>query len=250
MNIIGLYGKKQFEKKILFSMSKSTSSVQKRKNPNVKNDEKKNDAEKENEKDDKKEQKSSAMNPANLLTISRLPLLFVCVLFLYYPTRWGATFACVVYAIASITDWLDGYVARRWRFKSDLGAFMDALMDKIFTLGVFTSLLVLEILPRHALFAVLVIISREFTITGLRTVAASKNIVIPAQGEGKIKTAMQMISTTCLLVWFALKRDFYYKYTLEDIMWIYYLGYIMFLLATVLTFVSGLIYLIRFRFVM
>ena len=169
---------------------------------------------------------------------------------MYYPTRWSATLAGIVYALASITDWLDGYVARKWRFKSDLGAFMDALMDKIFTLGVFTSLLVLDILPRHALFCVLLIISREFTITGLRTVAASKNVIIPAQGEGKIKTALQMISTTCLLTWFALKRDFYFKYTLEDIMWIYYLGYIMFLLATVLTFVSGVIYLIRFRSVL
>lgn len=193
--------------------------------------------------------KSGPFNPANLLTMSRLPLLFICVFLLYYPTRWSATYAVIIYAIASITDYLDGYVARKWRFKSDLGAFMDALMDKIFTLGVFTTLLVMDILPRHSLFEVLIIISREFTITGLRTVAASKNVIIPAQGEGKIKTALQMISSTCLLIWFALKRDFYFKYTLEDIMWIYYLGYAMFLAATVLTFTSGLIYLVRFRFV-
>lgn len=231
-------------------MSKSSTTARNRKNQDPKPEDKSNTVDPKSQ-DDKKDKKynNNPMNPANLLTISRLPLLFVCVILLYYPTRWGATFACIVYAIASITDWLDGYVARKWRFKSDLGAFMDALMDKIFTLGVFTSLLVLDILPRHALFCVLLIISREFTITGLRTVAASKNVVIPAQGEGKIKTALQMISTTCLLIWFALKRDFYFKYTLEDIMWIYYLGYIMFLLATVLTFVSGVIYLIRFRFV-
>lgn len=227
-----------------------SNSPKNRKNTNTKTEEKDSTNE-PNKQDDKKDEKvkNNPWNPANLLTLSRLPLLFLCVALLYYPNRWYATYACIVYAIASITDWLDGYVARQWRFKSDLGAFMDALMDKIFTLGVFTSLLVLSILPKHALFAVLLIVSREFTITGLRTVAASKNVIIPAQGEGKIKTALQMISTTCLLVWFALKQDFYYKYTLEDIMWIYYLGYIMFLLATVLTVVSGAIYLVRFRFV-
>ncbi|OHS99900.1 CDP-diacylglycerol--glycerol-3-phosphate 3-phosphatidyltransferase protein [Tritrichomonas foetus] len=187
------------------------------------------------------------MNPANWLTLSRLPMLYITVALLYYPTRWGATVAFFIYAIASFTDWLDGYVARKYNCKSDFGAFMDALMDKIFTLGVFVTLLVLDILPSHSIFPVLFIISREFTITGLRTIAAKKKIVIPAQGEGKIKTALQMISTGSLLLWFALKRDFYFKYTLEDIMWVYYVGYAMFLAATALTVISGLIYLVRFQ---
>ena len=190
------------------------------------------------------------MNPANILTLSRLPMLFVTVVLIYYPLRWGATAGFVIYCIASITDFLDGYVARKFDCKSVLGAFMDALMDKIFTLGVFVALLVMDILPKHSIFPVLLIISREFTITGLRTVAASKNVIIPAQGEGKVKTALQMISTSCLLLWFALKRDFYFKYTLEDIMWIYYLGYLMFMAAAALTFISGVIYLARFSYVL
>lgn len=127
---------------------------------------------------------------------------------------------------------------------------MDALLDKIFTLGVFTTMLVLKILPDWSLFAVLLIITREFTITGLRTVAASKNVVIKAQGEGKIKTALQMVSTGFLLAWFALKRDFFHRYTLDDISWVYWTGLIMFLGATVITVVSGVIYMVRFGFVL
>jgi CDP-diacylglycerol--glycerol-3-phosphate 3-phosphatidyltransferase len=154
-----------------------------------------------------------------------------------------------VYAFASWTDWLDGFIARRWKLVTTLGTFMDALVDKIFTLGVFMAMLVIDILPRSALFSVLIIISREFTITGLRAVAATKNVIIPAQGEGKIKTALQMISTVCLLLFFALKRDFQHLYTLEDIMWLFYLGYAMFLAATIVTALSGVVYIVRFKHV-
>lgn len=190
------------------------------------------------------------MNLPNLLTISRIPLLFITVALLVFPSRWGSTMAMLNYILASFSDWLDGYIARKWMITSSLGAFMDALIDKIFTLGVFTTMLVLRILPEQALFAVLIIITREFTITGLRTVAASQNIVIPAQGEGKIKTALQMLSTGALLAFHALKTDFYHIYTVEDIMWVYYTGYAMFLGATLVTAASGIVYMVRFRHVL
>jgi CDP-diacylglycerol--glycerol-3-phosphate 3-phosphatidyltransferase len=189
------------------------------------------------------------MNVPNGITLSRIPLLLLTVSLLFFESRWGATVAVFIYALASLTDWLDGYIARKWRLETTLGAFMDALIDKIFTLGVFITMLVMKILPDHALFAVIIIITREFTITGLRAVAADKRIVIPAQGEGKIKTALQMVSTGFLLLFFALKRDFYHIYTLEDIMWVYYLGYGIFLAATFVTAASGVIYLVRFKHV-
>jgi CDP-diacylglycerol--glycerol-3-phosphate 3-phosphatidyltransferase len=126
---------------------------------------------------------------------------------------------------------------------------MDALVDKIFTLGVFMTMIVLDIIPRHSLFSVLIILTREFTVTGLRAVAATKNVIIPAQGEGKLKTALQMVSTSALLLWFALKRDFQHVYTIEDVMWLYYVGYGMFLAATLVTALSGVIYMVRFRHV-
>jgi CDP-diacylglycerol--glycerol-3-phosphate 3-phosphatidyltransferase len=183
----------------------------------------------------------------NLITASRFPFLFIIVALLYFPSRWGASIAVVLYALAAWTDWLDGFIARRWKLESTIGAFMDALVDKIFTLGVFMAMLVLEIIPRASLFCVLIIITREFTITGLRGVAATKNVIIPAQGEGKVKTALQMISTGCLLLFFAMKRDFAHLYTIEDIMWLYYMGYSMFLAATLITALSGVIYIARFK---
>jgi CDP-diacylglycerol--glycerol-3-phosphate 3-phosphatidyltransferase len=189
------------------------------------------------------------MNVPNGITLSRIPLLLLTVSLLFFESRWGATIAVFIYALASLTDWLDGYIARKWRLESTLGAFMDALIDKIFTIGVFITMLVMRILPDHAVFAVLIIISREFTITGLRAVAADKRVVISAQGEGKVKTALQMISTGFLLLFFALKRDFYHIYTLEDVMWVYYVGYASFLAATFVTLASGIVYLVRFRHV-
>ena len=110
-------------------------------------------------------------------------------------------------------------------------------------------MLVSDILPRHTVFSVLFIITREFTITGLRTVAASQNIVIPAQGEGKIKTALQMISTVFLLCYNSLTVDFQWKYTYDDIAWVFYSGYWLFQAATVITILSGVLYLVRFRHV-
>jgi CDP-diacylglycerol--glycerol-3-phosphate 3-phosphatidyltransferase len=190
------------------------------------------------------------MNVPNGITLSRIPLLLLTVSLLFFESRWGATAAVFIYALASLTDWLDGYIARKWRLESTLGAFMDALIDKIFTLGVFITMLVIRILPDHALFAVLLIISREFTITGLRAVAADRHVIIPAQGEGKIKTALQMVSTGFLLLFFALKRDFYHIYTLEDVMWVYYVGYASFMAATLVTVASGAVYLVRFRHVL
>ncbi|KAH0792632.1 CDP-diacylglycerol--glycerol-3-phosphate 3-phosphatidyltransferase [Histomonas meleagridis] len=110
-------------------------------------------------------------------------------------------------------------------------------------------MLMTDILPKHCLFSVLLIITREFTITGLRTLAASQNIVIPAQGEGKIKTALQMISTVFLLAYNALKNDFQWRYTFDDIVWVYWVGYVLFQAATIITVLSGAVYLIRFRHV-
>lgn len=189
------------------------------------------------------------MNLPNLLTISRVPFLFMIVALLYFKFQWGPTIAVFLYIIASFTDWFDGYIARKWKIVTKLGTFMDALIDKIFTLGVFTAMLVSDILPRHTVFSVLFIITREFTITGLRTVAASQNIVIPAQGEGKIKTALQMISTVFLLCYNSLTVDFQWKYTYDDIAWVFYSGYWLFQAATVITILSGVLYLVRFRHV-
>ncbi|MDR2664591.1 MAG: CDP-diacylglycerol--glycerol-3-phosphate 3-phosphatidyltransferase, partial [Puniceicoccales bacterium] len=147
------------------------------------------------------------MNGADFLTLSRFPLLFVIVGLLYSPFPGSRSLAFVLYLFTGFTDWLDGYVARRWDLVSNFGKFMDALSDKVLTLGLFIFFLTVGILPSPFLFAVLLILGREFLITGLRLVAASRDVVIAAERSGKIKTILQMVSIGALICAQAMAHD-------------------------------------------
>ena len=122
------------------------------------------------------------MNLPNLLTLSRIPLMLVVIGLLYDPSiKWMKTTALLVFLFAALTDWLDGWLARKFGQVSEFGKFMDALSDKVLTLGMFVSLLALGELEKWALFPVLLILSREFLITGLRLVAAGKGKTLAAE---------------------------------------------------------------------
>ncbi len=137
------------------------------------------------------------MNLPNKLTISRLWLtaIFVVCFVVHFPGRF--TVALVVFLAATLTDYLDGVIARRRRLITDFGKLMDPLADKILTASAFVSLCAMGKFPA---WAVIVIISREFLITGLRSLAASKGVVVPADRLGKHKTAWQMITIIYLLL--------------------------------------------------
>ncbi len=137
------------------------------------------------------------MNLPNKLTVSRLWLsaFFVVCFTLEIPGRFSA--ALVIFLIATVTDYLDGVLARNRRLITDFGQLMDPLADKILTASAFISLCAIGKFPA---WAVIVIISREFLITGLRSLAASKGIVMPADGLGKHKTAWQMITISYFLL--------------------------------------------------
>ena len=124
--------------------------------------------------------------------------MLVLVAFLAYPFPGARAAAFFVFLFAAMTDWLDGWLARRMGQISDFGKFMDALTDKIFTLGLFVSLLALLEL-RWALFPVLLILSREFLVTGLRLVAAAKGVVLAAEKAGKVKTLLQLLCLSLFL---------------------------------------------------
>ena len=190
------------------------------------------------------------LNLPNLISLSRIPLLYICVGSLFFRLHWGATIGFIVFCISAWTDWLDGYIARRYKMTSTFGAFIDALTDKIFMLGVMTTMLSMHILPEWSLFLVLLIFTRELLITGLRAVAATYKLVIPAQKEGKIKTVFQMVSTACLLLWYALRFDFADAIPEDKVLWIYYLGFSSFIIATFLTLSSGITYIKRFKSVL
>ncbi len=131
------------------------------------------------------------MNLPNKLTLLRLVLtaLFVASLSLTFPGHLAA--ALGLFLLASLTDYLDGEIARRWNLITDFGKLMDPLADKVLTASAFICLIPYQAIPA---WAVITIISREFLITGLRLLASSKGIVLPAEKLGKHKTAWQMVT--------------------------------------------------------
>jgi len=137
------------------------------------------------------------MNLANRLTVSRffLSLAFVIALSVEFPFRF--TVAFVLFLVAGITDYADGEIARRRHIESDFGRLMDPLMDKIMMAAAFICLVPLHAIPA---WAATVIVSREFLITGLRLLAASKGRVLSAEKLGKHKTAWQIITAIFFLL--------------------------------------------------
>jgi CDP-diacylglycerol--glycerol-3-phosphate 3-phosphatidyltransferase len=130
------------------------------------------------------------MNIANWLTLSRIVMIIPFVYFLlteYY------LIALIIFAAASITDWLDGFIARKYNMITDLGKFLDPLADKIL---VISALICLASLNRIPAWTVVVIVAREFIVTGFRLAVVSKDntAVIAADIWGKVKTAFTMIA--------------------------------------------------------
>lgn len=141
------------------------------------------------------------MNLPNSLTVLRLILAGCFVVSLSADFPWHYTVALTFFLLASLTDYLDGVIARRYNLITDFGKLMDPLADKILMASAFICLLVL--LPKGMLpaWAVIAIISREFLITGLRLLASSKGTVLPAEKLGKHKTLWQMIAAIYLLIY-------------------------------------------------
>ncbi len=140
-----------------------------------------------------------ALNLPNMITFARILMIPVCLGLLQSNTPRGCFFAALVFTIAALTDALDGYLARKMGIVSVLGKFMDPLADKLIVMA---SLIYLVPLGRVPAWVVVVILGRDITITGLRSVAASEGVVISAGQEGKTKTALQMVGVIAILVGF------------------------------------------------
>ncbi len=147
---------------------------------------------------------SSPWNLPNMLSLFRVILVPVILVFLTLRGQLGYIMglnvgdciAAVVFIIASITDAVDGYIARKRNIVTNLGKFIDPLADKILVIAVLTALVELHRFPA---WMVVVIISREFIVSGLRMVAASEGVVIAASKGGKLKTVTQIIGIILLL---------------------------------------------------
>ena len=139
------------------------------------------------------------------LTLLRIGLTFVIMRLLFVPGLAASVAALLCFFLASATDWLDGYLARRWRQITPLGAFLDPIADKVLVIGMFLAFVQLRLLPA---WMVLVIALREFVITGVRAFAASRGLILSAAKEGKHKTVSQMATILVVLGILVLREIF------------------------------------------
>jgi len=146
------------------------------------------------------------MNLPNLLASARIalaPLMFIVLvnrdlsLFEGIHSSWLDYFAALIFVIASATDFFDGYIARNWNQKTQLGAILDPLADKMLTLAAFLGLMMMG---RADPWAIYLILTREFFITGLRVAAIGEGKDIAASMAGKVKTVLQMIAIGFLMM--------------------------------------------------
>jgi CDP-diacylglycerol---glycerol-3-phosphate 3-phosphatidyltransferase len=168
------------------------------------------------------------LNLPTALTLSRIVLIPVFMFTVYLHPLFGA----FIFSIASLTDFLDGYLARRSGDITKFGIILDPIADKFL---VISALIVLVDMERLAAWIAITIIVREFLVTGLRVVALSKDIVIPAELGGKIKTTIQIIAILCLI----LGRSIF-NIDLYDI------GIVLIWAALFLSIISGVQYTISF----
>jgi len=140
---------------------------------------------------------SDALNLPNLLTMGRIVMIPLFLWFLDQGTPQACFWAAIVFTVAAITDLLDGYLARRMGIVSVLGKFLDPLADKLIVMA---SLVWMVPMGRIPGWAVILLLSRELSINGLRSIAASEGVVIAAGQDGKVKTALQMIGIIALVL--------------------------------------------------
>lgn len=141
--------------------------------------------------------KRDALNLPNLLTMARVAIIPLVLWLLDRGTPKDCFWAAIVYSGAAITDLLDGYLARKLNIVSVLGKFLDPLADKLLVMA---SLIWMVPMGRVAEWVVVLLLAREISITGLRSIASSEGVVIAAGGGGKSKTALQMIGILCLII--------------------------------------------------
>ena len=187
------------------------------------------------------------MNLPNAITLSRIPLMFVIVALMYCDFTGAASVAFWLFILCAIGDWLDGYLARKNNLVSTFGKLMDALTDKIMVMG-----LVIAFVEKHEVHISLALITlcREFLVTGMRMVAASKGLIVAADKGGKSKTVTQLIALGCFLGASMASKDWsrlFHVDLTEFALWVSRTGRLAFVVGTVLAVWSGWRYISRHR---
>ncbi len=135
-------------------------------------------------------------NIPNLLSLSRMLTTILVFVLILLNSPWAFLTATALFILASVTDFFDGYLARRFKVVSPLGVFLDLTADKVFISAILIALVQVSLVPA---WIVVIIVAREFLVTGLRSMAAARGKVIPAGMWGKQKTLITMIAITLLL---------------------------------------------------
>lgn len=150
--------------------------------------------------------RDDALNLPNALTFGRILVIPLVLWLIDQGTPRDCVYAALVYSAAAITDLLDGMLARRLGIVSVLGKFLDPLADKLLVMATLVWLVPMGRIPE---WAVVLLLAREISITGLRGIASSEGIVIAAGGGGKSKTALQMVGILCLILGYPYDFDFF-----------------------------------------
>jgi CDP-diacylglycerol--glycerol-3-phosphate 3-phosphatidyltransferase len=141
--------------------------------------------------------KRDVFNLPNILTMGRIAVIPLILWLIEQGTPRSGVYAALVYSAAAITDLLDGILARRMGIVSVLGKFLDPLADKLLVNAALIWMVPMGRIPE---WAVILLISREISVTGLRSIASSEGVVISAGDSGKSKTALQMVGILCLII--------------------------------------------------
>lgn len=171
------------------------------------------------------------MNLPNTLTVVRIILVPMLMIFLLVRIPLGDYLAALVFSVAALTDSIDGYIARRNRQVTKLGIFLDPLADKLLLTAALVSLVELQRIPA---WPVVIILAREFAVTGLRAIKAEEGLVIPASKWGKAKTVVQIVAVLIVILYPLFER--YIAWPVN--VWAIYL-------AVAITVYSGIDYFVR-----
>src|SRR2546428_6211002 len=190
------------------------------------------------------------MNLPNRLTISRFVLTVAFLVVMFSRVRFHETIALALFVAGGITDFLDGQIARRNKLITNFGILMDPLADKIMVCSAFIAFVGLNWIPA---WMVVLIVARELAITGLRLLAASKNVVLAAEGYGKHKTVSQIVAIISVLVlmsyqqWGVIGNTIFGFRLVGQAPWVTWFTEASKWVAVALTFISGWLYLWKNR---
>lgn len=189
------------------------------------------------------------MNLPNKLTVSRFILTVAFLLVMFSRIKYCETIALVLFIAGGITDFMDGHLARRHKLITNFGILMDPLADKIMVCSAFIAFVGLNWMPA---WMVVIIVARELAITGLRLLAASKSVVLAAEGYGKHKTISQIVTIIAILVWASYAEwgpvgRAVFGFQIFGQSWVNWFTEASKWVSVILTFVSGWLYLWRNR---